>query len=1092
MAEQSIGQWLGALGLERYTALFEEQEVDLRDLPHLSDEDLKELGLPLGPRRRLLAAAATILGDDEPAASDPAVSSPPGPTPDTPAPRAERRQVTVLFCDLSGFTRISADRDPEDVHRLLNRFFAVADSVVENFGGRVDKHIGDAVMAVFGAPVAHGDDPERAVRAALEMQAAAAEIESGLQVHAGIASGEVLASTTGSDHHREYTVTGDSVNLAARLTDLAPADGIIVSDDVQAALGDGLEAQDMGPTAVDGLAQPIRLWRVSRLADGRGRRGPLIGRDAERRLFEELLKSCRAEGRGHSVLLRGEPGIGKSHLADHLEGLAREAGYTVAAAQVLDFGATRGRGAVTSLLADLCPDAQTPADWAVSLLGDVALQERDGAVLADLLPQEPDAGQRALLQAMDDATREAERDRLLGLLLAARAAETPVLLRVEDIHWADDGTLRQLARLAEITADVPLFCLFSSRIEGDPITPGWRAETGGARITTLDLVALSAEEAAALAAQSGGVSPAVRQACIERADGNPLFLQQLLRNADESAREGLPGTLQSILLSRLDRLGPTDREVMDAAAVLGQRFEAEALCAVAGIDGFDAAGLQAAGLIHSLGRDWSFAHALIRDAAYAALVGDQRRHLHRAAAAWFAATDPVLHARHLERAEDPAAPAALVAAGHHEARGFRYAPALDLADAAVARAGPGNRFAALALRAEMLEALGRMADALEAWSAAGEEAADAAEECEALIGRAAVLRLLGQGESARPDLARAEALAVSAGLVQARSRIAGLLGSAAFATGDMTQCLDDQRRSLALAREADDRRLETMALGNLSDAEYARGRMATALERMQACVDLAHEQGFLRIRTVNCFMLGNLRRYVSGIAPAETVLREAWQLSDQVMLLRPRINARNILGEVLLDRGAYGEARDCFEAALELVEQLDNDRYRLYLRYERARALAGQDRPAEALQDVETALVLSQRTGMRFHGPRLLALRALIRSDRADSVEDLDRGEAVIGEGVNAHNVLWFRRDAIEWALRRADWDCARRQAEALAAFVAEEPFPWASFFAARGIALADAGTGRGNEEALRDCLERGRAHGLAASLPALEAALSA
>lgn len=1091
-AAQDIGHWLARLGLERYTALFEAQEIDLRDLPHLNDDDLKELGLPLGPRRRILADVA----QDAPAAetgrvdSAPAPSTPPGDT-GAAAPRSERRQVTVMFCDLVGFTRFSASRDPEEVHRILNRFFAMADSVVERFGGRVDKHIGDAVMAVFGAPIAHHNDPERAVRAALEMHRAAAGLEEGLGLHAGIASGQVLASTTGSDRHREYTVTGDSVNLAARLTDMAEPGATLVSPDVRNALGDLLEAEDLGQQAVDGLAAPVRVWRVGALAPRRGHRGDLVGRLAEQRLFEGLIGNCLEAGQGQVVLLRGEPGIGKSHLADRFEDMARAAGFAVGSAQVLDFGASGAGATLRDLLSGLCPDGDTPADWARALLPQTAGEARDLVLLDDLLGLPADAEGRSLLQAMDEDTRAAERDRLLALLLRARAAEGPLLLRLEDIHWADAGLLRQLASLAELSQSVPVLCLLSTRVEGDPLGPAWRAGAGGARVTTIDLAALSESEAAALAERAEGVAADTRTACIERANGNPLYLQQLLRNADESAREGLPGTLQSILLSRLDRLAVADREIVDAAAVLGQRFDAEALCAVAGLDGFEADALQAAGLIHNVGRRWSFAHALIRDAAYGALVGDKRQALHAAAAAWYRERDPVLHARHLERADDPAAAAALVAAGRHEADGFRYADALELAEGAVARAGAADRFAARALRAEMLEMNGRLAEALAAWEELGDGARGAGERCEALIGRAAALRQLGRGEEALPDLGDAAVLAAEAGLVQAGSRIAGLQGSAAFASGDMDECLRLQQDSLALARQSGDRRLEATALGNLADAEYATGRMVTALARMEACVELAREQGFLRIRTVNCFMLGNLRRYVVGIAPALEILAEAVALADRLMLPRPRVNARMIRGEVLLDRGEFAAAAVLFEAALALAEDMDNDRLRLYLRYELARARLGEDRLGEARTLAAEAMAISRHTGMRFHGPRLLALTALLDAASDSSAANIEEGLAVIGEGVNAHNRLWFRRDAIDWARLRGDWPAMRVHATALAGQVADEPHPWADFFASRGLALADHGEGRGERSALEVCLRKGRAHGLEASLGELDAALA-
>ena len=221
MADGDIADWLTEQGLEVHASLFADNRIDFDVLTDLSEADLRELGLPLGDRKRLMKAIEALadIGDSAPGGED-----------------GERREVAVMFADISGFTRLAVDRDAEEVHQLLNRFFAAADVVVQSFGGYIDKHIGDAVMAVFGAPTAHTDDPERAVRAALAVHDAVAELDPPLRVHIGVAAGQVVASRTGSAAHLEYTVTGDTVNLASRLTDLAKAGETLVSDAVQSAL----------------------------------------------------------------------------------------------------------------------------------------------------------------------------------------------------------------------------------------------------------------------------------------------------------------------------------------------------------------------------------------------------------------------------------------------------------------------------------------------------------------------------------------------------------------------------------------------------------------------------------------------------------------------------------------------------------------------------------------------------------------------------------------------------------------------------------------------------------------------------------------
>src|SRR4051794_20212945 len=255
-----VAAWLRGLGLEQYVPLFRDNAIDAEVLPELSDADFEKLGVPLGHRKKLLRAIAALRATS--AATEP--SSSPGAPPL--GSTGERRQVTVLFADLTGYTALSRELDAEEVHALLDRFFTASDGIVERLGGRVDKHIGDCVMAVFGAPVAHGNDAERAVRAALAIRAAASDLGRALgralgrelSVHVGVAGGEVVASTIGSAGHREYAVTGETVILASRLTDRAEPGEILISGAVYRALAERLDCLDVGDLAVKGLVDPVR------------------------------------------------------------------------------------------------------------------------------------------------------------------------------------------------------------------------------------------------------------------------------------------------------------------------------------------------------------------------------------------------------------------------------------------------------------------------------------------------------------------------------------------------------------------------------------------------------------------------------------------------------------------------------------------------------------------------------------------------------------------------------------------------------------------------------------------------------------------
>ena len=288
---------LRSLSLEQYEQVFRDHSIDAEILPKLTAEDLNDMGIAIvGHRRRLLEAFSALCAVAPAAAVPPALA-----TGAVAQPEGDRRPVTVLFADLADYTMMSRSLDPETVHALLDGFFECVDRIVEDHGGHVDKHIGDCVMGVFGAPVAHTNDIERATRAALAirdaMPALSDRLGRQLLVHVGLASGEVVASGTGSHLHREYTVTGDTVNLAARFVAAAAPGEILISEFVQRALVGRLEGVETDPLQVKGFAAPVRAWRLQGLRSVPDRR-KFVGRPAERHQFDAALAACRAAGRG--------------------------------------------------------------------------------------------------------------------------------------------------------------------------------------------------------------------------------------------------------------------------------------------------------------------------------------------------------------------------------------------------------------------------------------------------------------------------------------------------------------------------------------------------------------------------------------------------------------------------------------------------------------------------------------------------------------------------------------------------------------------------------------------------------------------------
>jgi len=361
----NIEAWLKGLGLEQYSASFRENDIDAATLAKLTAGDLKEIGVTsVGHRRTLLDAIARLIE----AIREPVVQN-------AAELEDERRQVTVLFADLSGFTALSNELGAEKSRALLNRYFETVDDIIEAYGGTVDKHIGDNVMAVFGAPVAHTDDPERAVRAAFGVHSAmtglSAETGRPLLAHIGIASGQVVAGTTGSDKHTEYTMTGDTVNLASRLNDMAGPGETLVSNAVQRVTSRIAKYATRGEVSVKGLVRPVRVWVPAELIlePIPERLAAFVGRRAELAQFKALLNETETHGKGHSILVRGEPGIGKTRLVEEFAKIATERGFELHKSLVLDFGAGKGQDAIRALVRSL-----------VALSPDSGEEARKGAV----------------------------------------------------------------------------------------------------------------------------------------------------------------------------------------------------------------------------------------------------------------------------------------------------------------------------------------------------------------------------------------------------------------------------------------------------------------------------------------------------------------------------------------------------------------------------------------------------------------------------------------------------------------------------------------------------------------------------------------
>jgi class 3 adenylate cyclase len=943
-----------------------------------------------------------------------------------PAPaREERKVVTILFTDLVGSTAQAEGLDPEDVRATLSSYYAQLRAELERHGGTVEKFIGDAVMAVFGAPVAHEDDAERAVRAALAIRDS---IGDELQIRTAVNTGEALVALGAKPGEGDAMVAGDVVNTAARLQGSAPVNGILVGEGTYRATRHAIDYRDAPAVEAKGKSEPVKVWEAVGARSRFGSdveeklRTPLVGRERERDLLADALTRARTEQSVQLVTLVGVPGIGKSRLVAELFQI------TDADEEIISW--RQGRS---------LPYGERVSFWA---LGEIVKAH------AGILESDDAATAEQKLEAMVEtlAEDEAERDwmtlhtrPLVGLegaertereeafaawrrLLEAAAEHRPLVLVFEDLHWADDGLLDFVDHLADWATTVPLLIVGTARPELLDRRPGWG---GGKRNAfTLSIGALSNEETAVLLQRlldRAVLDADAQQAVLQRAEGNPLYAEEYARMLveHEGGELALPETVQGLIAARIDGLDAEEKTLLQDASVIGKVFWPGALP--------DAE----AGSLHALERkefirrdrrssiagepQYAFLHALVRDVAYGQIPRAERADKHRRAAEWLASLAG-------DRTEDLAE---MLAHHYHEALSLSEAAGLDttalrlparqaFADGArrafslgVGAGAHELALEALALTAEddperapllLLAAdASRLTDGDDVL-ALGEAAIEAFLTC-GDAGRAAdAVALLGSDQFHRGDINATRAARDRALELARQDPTSAASGRAMAAVArsrylldrDAQGALELSREALALARETTDERAEAIALNTIGLARVLSGD-AEGVADLERSVELSAQSGSLFHLVTGLNNLGNTLWEVGRLADGSVRIHEARALAERYGLIGLlRWND----AELVYDAYNRGEVNTVVSAATKVLDQgLGSAMYQERpVRASRAWALRIQGRTDEALADAEQALDGFRESGGDAQvGPFILTvaarcLRAAGRTAEGDSV----------------------------------------------------------------------------------------------------------
>jgi class 3 adenylate cyclase len=561
-------------------------------------------------------------------------------------PGVERRVVTIIFVDLVGFTARAERLDPEEVQALLTPYHERVRREIESFGGVVEKFIGDAVMGLFGAPLAHGDDAERAVRAALVVRDAVGELADGdLQIRIAVNTGEAVVSLGARVALGESMVTGDVVNTASRLQNAAPVNGVIVGEETYRETRGAIEYQASAPVVAKGKEHPVEAWIALRTLTEAGERplsdSTIVGRDSELAILRTFWERATHDCLPHLVSIFGPAGVGKTTVAAEFARIATEGGARVVRGRSLPYRESGTYSSLASQLMRLCDVYESDSAQVVV----DKLRARTAELLAEA-DADPGlvAGHLGVIVGIDAGSEASDRDTLFASarqFLEGAAREQPTVLVFEDIHWADTNMLDLIEALATRVRDLPLLFVTLSRPELHDTRERWAAGIAG--YTALTLAPLGERHARELAVRRLGDTERVDEV-IRVAEGNPLFIEQLAATIDETASGTLPTSVRALVAARLDALPRAERALLIDAAVVGKVFWEGALHAMT--DGRDLTSLleelerrdlvrrEPASIIEGH-QQFAFTHVLIRDVAYDLLPRADRARRHALVAEFF-------------------------------------------------------------------------------------------------------------------------------------------------------------------------------------------------------------------------------------------------------------------------------------------------------------------------------------------------------------------------------------------------------------------------------------------------------------------------
>ncbi|MGH2428997.1 MAG: AAA family ATPase [Candidatus Limnocylindria bacterium] len=949
---------------------------------------------------------------------------------------AERRLVSVLFTDLVGFTTVAEDRDPEAVRELLSRYFDTASEIINLHGGTIEKFIGDAVMAVWGTPVAHEDDAERTVRAALELVDAIKELHPDLQARAGVLTGDAAVTLNAQN---QGMVAGDLVNTAARLQGVAEPGTVLVGEATMRAAERAIVFESIGEHSLKGKTSPVPAWQALRVVAARGGQGrtdaleaPFVGRDEELRRLKDLLHTVGRERRVQLVSITGVGGIGKSRLVWELEkyvdGVSERIHWHRGRSPSYGEGVTFwALGEMVRRRAQLTEDddESTTRDRIAAILAeytsDASERERIGPALLSLLGVEdaPAGGREALFPAW-------------RLFFERIAEKGTTVLVFEDLQWADPGLLDFIDHLLDWARALPIMVVTLARPELFDRRPDWAA--GRRQLTAMALEPLA--DAAMREMLNGlvpGLLPAAIDTIVARAEGVPLYAVETVRGllADgRIARRGdvyepagdlsqltVPDTLRSLIAARLDALDPADRGLMQDAAVLGQVFSADALAAIHGTAATELdprlRGLVRRELL-DIERDpsspergqYKFVQSLIREVAYGTLARRDRRSRHLAVA------------RHYEGVGDDEIAGALAS---HYLAAHAASDAGAEADAVAVQAR-----LALSAAADRASSLGSPDQAVAFLDQALGITTDPSEQAP-MLDRAAA----SASKAARPDAIGYAEAAVDAfrqlgdevGVVHASAR----LGETLLNVGEMSRARAVLEATLPRAEAIDAPPVLAQTLAYLARCHMRSGQDDEAIAVADRALIIAERLNLEEIATEAFINKGSALGAVGRLRESLSLLGTAVERAQASGAVAPEMRARNNLASNLYDADPARATRLILET-LDLAREIGDRAHYNWMLGTATIALLDQGRGwDEHIGRIQEAFA---GAALRQDRVRMRGMLGWFQAARGDALDTLDHElREIAGDGGDADDEWLVAHVASDAAISRGDLDAGYRWA---------------------------------------------------------------